>query len=248
LNNNVYPFDAKSVEVHINARPGAENPAIVSHKLRKPTLQELLDREKAINLTIVETSNREEEIQTDDDAATCALWDKIILEVKGYKGVPEFRALYESEKQTMRVGHKRTAILAMYAGSAQIVADEDEVSLGGNSWTVRQSIGPDPESPIYSVDHILREPTESERSKFKRSASKVSFIRGGKRPRTKIGADLRAYVEMYDALITDLIGGTVNDQPFGSSDRQEFLAAIDPTWKRLIVQTLMNAIEASLLD
>jgi hypothetical protein len=248
LNNNAYPFDAESVEVQINARPGADTPFIVTHQLRKPTLTELLDREKAINLEIVEESAREERIVTDDEMATCALWDKIILQVKGYKGIPQFRALTDGEKASMRAGHKKTAILAMYAGSAQVVGDEDEVSLGANTWTIRQLVGPDQEKPLFTVEHVLREPTESERAKFKRTASKVSFIRGAKRARTKIGADLRAYVEIYDALITDIDNGTVKDQPFHTSDRATFLAAIDPTWKRLIVQTLMAALEASLLD
>jgi len=248
LNDTAYPFDAPSVDVQINARPGGENPVIVTHRLRKPTLVELLDREKAINLEIVEESPREERIVTDDEQATCALWDKIILEVKGYKGIPDFRALTDGEKATMRAGHKKTAILAMYAGSAQVVGDEDEVSLGANSWTIRQLVGPDQDKPLFTIDHTLREPSEAERAKFKRTASKVSFIRGAKRPRTKIGADLKAYVEMYDLLVTDIEGGTVKDKPLIESERSVFLAAIDPTWKRLIVQTLMAALEASLLD
>ena len=248
MNDNAYPFDAPSVDVQINARPGGENPVIVTHRLRKPTLVELLDREKAINLEIVEENNREERIVTDDEQATCSLWDKIVLEVKGYKGIPDFRSLTEGEKSTMRAGHKKTAVLAMYAGSAQIVGDEDEVSLGANSWTIRQLVGPDQDKPLYTIDHILREPAESERAKFKRTASKVSFIRGAKRPRTKIGADLKAYVEMYDLLVTDIEGGTVKDKPFSQMERGAFIAAIDSTWKRIIIQTLMNALEASLLD
>jgi len=40
----------------------------------------------------------------------------------------------------------------------------------------------------------------------------------------------------------------VKDKPLIESERALFLAAIDPTWKRLIVQTLMAALEASLLD
>lgn len=248
MSNNSYPFDAPFVEVQINARPGGESPVIVSHKLRKPTLNELLDREKAISLEIVDNGNREEQIVTDDEIATCDLWNKIVLEVKGYKGISDYRGLTDSEKQSMRSGHKKTAVLAMYAGSAQVVGDEDEVTLGANFWTIRQMVGPDQEKPLYTVDHVLREPTESERAKFKRTASKISFVRGAKRPRTKIGADLKAYVEMYDALVTEIEGGSVDDKSFHTSDRGRFLAAIDPTWKRLVVQTLMNALEASLLD
>lgn len=249
MSENAYPFDAASIDVQFNARPGSPVPAIISHRLRKPTLQELIDREKAINLEIVETSNREEQIVTDDDAANCQLWDRLIVEVKGYAGVTDWQSLTDSQKAQMRPGHKRTAIVAMYAGSAQVVGGEDdEISLAMDSWTIRQLVGPDAENPIYTIDHVLREPTESERAKFKRNASKVSFVRGAKRPRTKIGADLRAYVEIYDALVTSIDGGTVAGKTLAESDRTAFLAAIDPTWKRVIVQTLMNAIEAALLD
>lgn len=249
MNNNLYDFDAPFIEVQINARPGASSPVIVSHKLRKPTLQELLDREKAISLEIVETSNREEQIVTDDDSANCQLWDRLIVEIKGYAGIPDWQPISDQQKMGMRPGHKRTSIVAMYAGSAQIIGgDEDEISLSMDTWTIRQMVGPDADNPLYTIDHVLREPTESERAKFKRNASKVSFVRGAKRARTKIGADLRAYVEIYDALVTSIDGGMVAGKTFKDSERGPFLAAIDPTWKRVIVQTLMNAIEAALLD
>jgi len=249
MSENTYPFDAPSIDVQFNARPGASTPVIISHRLRKPTLQELSDREKAINLEIVETSNREEQVVTDDEAANCQLWDRLIVSVKGYLGLADWRELTPDEKATMRPGHKRTAIVAMYAGSAQVLGGDDvEISLAMDTWTIRQLVGTDAENPLYTIDHVLREPSEAERAKFKRTASKVSFIRGAKRPRTRIGADLKAYVDLYDALITDIQGGSVADKAFASSDRVQFLAAIDPTWKRLIVQTLMNAIDAALLD
>lgn len=249
MSENAYPFDAPSIDIQFNARPGSNAPVIISHRLRKPTLQELVDREKAINLEIVETSNREEQIVTDDDAANCQLWDRLIVEIKGYAGMPDWQPVSDQQKAAMRPGHKRTAIVAMYAGSAQIVgSDEDEISLSMDTWTIQQLVGPDADNPLYTIDHVLREPTESERAKFKRNASKVSFVRGAKRPRTKIGADLRAYVEIYDALVTSIDGGTVGGKAFKDADRGPFLAAIDPTWKRVIVQTLMNAIEAALLD
>lgn len=244
----MYPFDEGIIEVWFNAKPGADTPVKVGHRLNKPTLQELLDREKAVNLEIIETGNREEQIVTDDEAATCRLWDKLIDQVKGYKGAADWRPLADEEKSQMRTSHKVMAIRAMYAGSCSVVGDENEVSLGADTWTIRQAVGPDEDAPLFEVLHILREPTESERAKFRKSSSKVSFIRGSKRPRTKIAQDLRAFVEMYDALVQNVVGGTVGGQTFQNCERPQFLAAIDPTWKRLIVQTLMNGLEAALLD
>ena len=245
---NLYPFDAAEVAVSFNARPGADNPVIVSHKLRKPTLMELVARDRDVNLEIVEISPREEQIVTDDEAANARLWDKLILSVKGYAGNAQWAEIPDGDKAGVRTGHKTTAIKAMYIGDCSIVGDVDsEVSLTSDTWVIRQSIG-DVDNPQFVIDHTLREPTESERIQFKRSASKVSFIRGGKKTRTRIGQDLTAFVKMYDLLVEGIIGGSVNGVEYAPSNRQAFLAAIDPTWKRLIVQTLMNAIEAALLD
>lgn len=243
-----YPFDLEFCEVQFNARPGADTPTVVAHRLRKPTIAELVEREKAINLEIVETTAREEQIVTDDEAATCKLWNKLILEVRGYRGAQDWRPLADEEKAAMRPGHKTMAVRAMYAGSCAVEDEGVEIGIGADTWTVKQSIGISEEQPDYTVLHVLREPTESERNQFRRSASKVSFIRGSKRARTRINQDLTAFVKMYDALVVNVIGGTVGGKPFSECDRTQFLTAIDPTWKRLIVQTLMNAVEAALLD
>src|SRR5262252_9925236 len=124
----LYPFDADFTEVLFNARPNAENPNLVYHRLRKPTLEELNERESQIKYELVEINSREDEIQTDDEIANARLWDKICVAVKGYKGIDEWRELSPEEKAAMRPGHKTMAIRAMYAGSCEIEGDEDGVS------------------------------------------------------------------------------------------------------------------------
>lgn len=246
---NIYPFDESTIEVQFNARPGADTPHVVAHRLRKPTLQELLEREQAVSLEIHEVSNREDTIVSDDEGANCRLWDKLILEVQGYRGMADWTPVNDEMKAQMRAGHKTTAIRGMYAGTATVANDDgDGVSLGGDDWTIKQAIGSDTENPQYEVLHILREPTEGERGKFKRAASSAHIVRGAKKSRTKIVTSLKAFVELYDALIIDIVGGTVNGQYLSHDNRSQFLAAVDPTWKRLVVQTLLNAIEAALLD
>src|SRR5262245_333988 len=105
----LYAFDAEHYEVSFNARPNAENPAVVRHRLRKPTLAELIEREGLINYELVELNQREDEIRADDETANARLWDKIALAVKGYRGAGDWRELTPEEKAAMRPGHKVTA-------------------------------------------------------------------------------------------------------------------------------------------
>jgi hypothetical protein len=245
MSDKLYPFDADFIEVAFNARPNSESPLIVYHKLRKPTLQELIEREGLISYEIVELNSREEELKADEDTANARLWDKIILQVKGYRGAEDWRDLSEEEKAAMRPGHKSTAIRAMYAANCEIEGDEDGVSISADTWTVRQEIGVGNE-PDYVVRHTLREPTEAERAKYKRSASSTSYIKGAKKARVMVRTNLRAYIELYDALIQVIEGGTFGGDV--GAYLELFKPAIDPIWKRLVIHTLMSTLEAQLSD
>jgi hypothetical protein len=247
--NNFYAFDADFFEVPFNARPTSDKPLIVYHRLRKPTLAELLDRESQINYEIVEISSREEEIRTDDETANARLWDKIAVAVMGYKGLDGWRELTAEDKAAMRPGHKSTAIRMLYAGSFEIEGEEDGVSIGADTWTVRQEIGAK-EEPDFVVMHILREPTEAERSKFKRSSSTTSYVKGAKRQQVRIRTNLRAHMELYDALIQNVVGGTVNGRGLTDDNgfRGEFIPAIDLVWKRQVIQCLMSTLEGQISD
>jgi len=232
-----YAFDAEFIEVDFNARPNAENPSIVSHRLRKPTLEELNERESLIKNELVEINSREDEFQADDEVANSRLWDKICVAVKGYKDAAEWRDVTDADRAAMRSGHKRTAILALYAGWCEIEGDEDGVSIGADTWTVVQNIGTKRDAPNFVVRHILREPTEAERIKFKRSASSTSYVKGAKKNQVRVRTNLRAYVELYDALIDHVEGATTTP-----------IAVIDPIWKRQVIQCLVANLEAQISD
>jgi len=242
----LYAFDADHIDVPFNARPQSETPVIVYHKLRKPTLAELLDRENQIKYELVEISSREDEIQTDDEIANARLWDKIAIAVKGYKGADEWRDITEDERAAMRPGHKSTAIHTMYAATCEVEGDEDGVSIGADTWTVKQSIGLKKSAPDFVVFHTLREPTEAERVKFKRSASSTSYVKGAKKTQVRIRTNLRAYIELYDALIQIVEGATVHGNV--GANLELFRSVIDPIWKRQVIQCLMANLEAQLSD
>lgn len=244
----LFAFDEQIHEIAFNARPRAESPVLVYHRLRKPTSVELNDRESRIKYETVEVSSREDEIRVDDEAANIWLWNKIILAVKGYNGVDGWQELAEEQKTILNPNHKVIAIRAFYAGSCEVESDSDIVSIGPETWTVVQKIGADEDKPDFTVRHILREPTEAERVKFKRSASSTAYVRGAKKTQVRVTTRLRPYAELYDALMQDIDGATVNGESFIATNRAQFLAAIDPIWKRQVIQCLMSYIEAQLLD
>lgn len=248
----LFAFDDSEIIVAFNARPNAEKPQIVRHKLRKPTLKELMEREDQIKYETVAVSSRENELDSDDETANARLWDKIAVAVKGYKGIDDWAHLAEEHRAAMRPGHKVTAIRALYAGSCEIEGDEDSVSIGADTWTVKQNIGTDDENPDYIVRHILREPTEAERQKFKASASRTSYVTGAKKMRIRVRTNLKAHADLYDALIQGIEGATAvkywGDVAHDQGLRSLFLKEVDPMWKRQIIQCLMSALEAQLSD
>lgn len=242
----LYPFDAETRTIQFNGKPNSDKPVIVTHVLRKPTLGELLEHEAQTVREVQEVNKNEDRIVSDTEKANANLWDKLILKIQGYRGFDQEREPSADEKAQMRPGHKSTAVLAMYDATAEVEDTEDGLGLSGDKWRIKHGIGPN-ETPDFTVYHILREPNEDERIKFKRTQSSQSLIRG-KKTRIKLAATLKAHVELYDALLDGIEGGTVNGETYSAANREAFIKAIDPFWKRQVVAALMDSLEAALLD
>lgn len=244
----LYPFDLEFIAVSFNARPNTETPKTVWHKLKKPTLQQLKQHEGQIKSELIGVSSREDEERVDDSIANTNLWHRLILSVRGYRGAADWRTLSDAEKDEMKPGHKSRAIRQMYACVCLVEANEDDdVSIGAETWVIRQEIGAGRE-PDFVVFHSLREPDKREWEKFKGTARRVSYVRGAKQTRTKINTSLQAYCDLYDSILLSIDGGTVRGQPFSAENRKGFLAEVDPIWKRKIIETLMDTLEGQSSD
>lgn len=241
-----YPFDAKNRAVQFNGKPNAETPVIITHTLRKPTLPELLEHEQQTVRQVQEVAKNEDRIVIDAEKANGNLWDKLVVTIQGYRGFEEAREPSVEEKKQLRASHKSTAFTAMYDASVELEDTQDGLGLSGDKWRIKHGIGPN-ETPDFIVYHILREPTEDERNKFRRATNQQSLIRG-KKTTIKLSATLKAHVELYDELLDGIEGGTVNGQEYAPERRAEFLREIDPLWKRQVVGCLMESLEAALLD
>lgn len=236
----LYPLDQTEIEVSI-----VSGKTTLGHKLNKPTLAQLLERESQLHYESEAINDNEERINSDDEQANARLWDAIASSVRGYKlnkadthPVNEWRELTPELKAAIPGGHKATAIRAMYQSACEIEKDEDEgFTLSVDIWTVRQTFG-DPDNPNFVVRHVLRTPDEKERRAFKQKSSQVSFSKGTRRQKTRVTTNLKSYVELYDGLYAGIDGVT------GSTA----LPGIDPIWKRQVIDCLMKSFEAGLKD
>lgn len=252
-----YPLDQQEITVNIKA--GGQ---VLSHKLTRPTLAQLIEREERTPIQSVSVSDTEEAIagDSDDETANAKLWDEIATEVKGYRlasepaeAVNNWRTTAELKKY-IPPSHKSGAVRAMYQSSVEMEKDEGEgFTLGEQEWTIKQTFG-DPDFPAYLIRHVLRTPTEGERREFKRKATEVRFGKGSRKQTTKVLTKLKAYVEMYDLLIVSISGATMNGQTWESYHAPNvaglggFVAAVDPVFKRQIVDCLMKEFDARVSD
>jgi hypothetical protein len=250
-----YSFDAKEFTIEIIAKPAnpeieGSTPKIVSHKLKRPTFDQLAAWEKAQAYETLAVSSRESEIISDATGATLKLWDECILSIKGYRinGSTDWRDVGEPEKREMSFYHKLTVIHGLYLASASIDEsyDEDEeegVSFGGaRQYRVKHLIGT--QSDPYVAFHTFREPSEVELKKFSKSQSTVSAMKGAKKQRLKYVTSLKAYVDTYDLLIL-----TVESGSDGNGGRLKHPpSTVDPIFKQQALQCLIDSLGAQLQD
>jgi hypothetical protein len=257
----LYPLDQAEFEVAVVTPQGT-----LYHKLRKPTLGELIEREERSSYETESVNDSEERVSADDEAANVRLWNQIVVDVKGYRmrgekasASIEWRGeslhdLSNDLKAAIPAAHKSVAVRGLYQFTCEVEKDEGEgFLLGAETWTVKQVFG-NLDFPDYIIRHILRTPTEQERREFKRKSSDVRFSKGSRKMKTKVVTHLKAHVELYDALLTQFDGLTLDGQTWETFTAKDFaqtgamVRAIDPIWKRNVIDALMKTFEASVSD
>lgn len=252
VNPALFAFDnPDGVEVGLILTPDSPTPQFAFHRLRQPTKEEVNEYASTEKSEYEQESKREERIVPGSDAPIIKLWDKIAIAVKGYGKLPtpkeEWHILRPEDKAKFRPGNKTAAIRAMYAHFCE-VEREDEIGIGGDEWTVKQSIGMRRSDPDFVIRYRFREPSEAERRTYRSETTTITNSTGLKKPRQRVRSNLKVYAQIFDALILDVEGGTVAGKPFRESDRAAFLDRIDQLYKRDILQTLMGALEADIQD
>jgi hypothetical protein len=245
----MYQLEEQTVEISLEVA-GVE----VSHRFTRPTKAQLVERDNRIRHEEVSLDDNQTETIYDDDAANVGLWDACATHVKGYDtgaGSSDWTALTDELRAVMPSEHKIKAVGALYTCSAMV----EKASTNGHGFPlmgatevkVRLSLG-DASEPYAEVMHVLRRPTEGEWTAYRRGIQRIVQVRGTKQPRFITHANLGASTAFYDALVTRIEGATIAGAEFNASTREEFLRAVDPIHKRVIVRAFAEHWGADLKD
>lgn len=235
-----YPLTESEAVISLHIKRG-DKTEIIQHKLRRPTLAELIEREQQSVAEVEEVAPNEDAWHEDSQAASAKLWDKCILGVTGYRIggqlATDFVPVSSEIAAKIPLTHKATAISGLYLAKSEVEKGEDEgFNLDGDTHTIKQSIGAS-EEPEFVLVHTLRQPTEGELREYNKRASTATSVSGSRKRKIRVRTNLKADVELYDKLAIALTGATPPEPRL-----------VDPIFKRQVVQALIASLNASLLD
>jgi hypothetical protein len=246
VNPALFAFDnPDGVEVKLNLTPDEEDPdkiQIVWHKFRRANAGELDDAVAGESTELRDEGKRAQRIMPSSDAHLVKLWDRTATAVKGYDDpIDEWRTLTDADKTRTRSSHKVLGITGAYTYKIKIERT-GRISLGGDEWTVKQEF---PSGEI--VRYRFREPTENERRNYRNDSRSVMQTKG-ENTRLQIKHKLKPCVDLFNALLLNVTGGTVQGKSFAEIGRDAFLQNIDPLYKRDAVDTLLPALDGAVQD
>ena len=255
-----YVFDNYPLTILLIHRPDSPKPIETQHRVRKPTIDEWVQWGREIKNTrrYLLPAEIEEEIRRNDDEdeiteayetsyrewdASKSLYDKIILEIAGYRfgkedkhSVKELRTPTQEMLEKLWFEHKEIVITRLYKCFCSVDEDSEASTKSDEVW-VRQELPPD--SSPYAVTHVLRKPTEEESYRFRSTIVQEQIPHDS--PETlNLILNLPAAIELYDALIIKIENATVNGQPFSETTRHAFLVEINPVYKLRVLEALLN--------
>jgi hypothetical protein len=258
---NQFEFDKGDFEVEINVSTNPEKEKLVSAKMRRSNLDEEIAREKKATIEYREVSSAEEEIVVLEEAANAELFNKVVLEVRGFrlKDEPVDKAQEWRDAQPLLSlipsSFKNTFVRGSRICSARFVEDEDDgVILGGNALLPVELIIGYEEDPLYVIKFELPEPEEKERIEFADKAMQFRTSRGKKKS-ARVVTDLNACVKFFDELMKrggTVEGGTVQGKPYSEfkegTSKAIFLESIHPIYKHRVINAALSKYNAKLQD
>lgn len=237
---NLYPLNQPETIIQLDFKQG-DKVHKLAHKLRRPSLPELLEREQQSVAEVEEVAPNEDAWHEDSQAANGKLWEKVCLGVKGYRiggqVSGDFVSVSPEIAAKIPLTHKSTAISGLYLSKCEVEGAEDEgFSLDGDTHTIRQEIGAS-DVPQFIIRHTLKPPSEADLRDYNRRANTATSVTGSRKRKIRVRTNLKADVELYDKLAVAIEGATPPDPRM-----------VDPIHKRQVIQTLIASLNASLSD
>lgn len=260
------PLDRGSFEVEINVSTSPEREKIVAARLRRPTLEEEVEREQRSATEIRPSGKDGEEYHSDAEAADADLFDRVAVAVKGFRlaGEPkeaasEWREPSPELKSLIPSNWKALFVRGVRSGEAEIspgLEDDEDVVLGASETISVDYFFPSKEDAQFKVVFEVPTPTERERQKFTDEVLRVIYGTRGKKS-SKIVTNLKASVAFFDSLMrrpsARVVGATVQGQSFEQMSASPlslavFLGGIDPLTKAKVVAAALSKFNARLRD
>jgi hypothetical protein len=262
-NNPGQPYILNSTEfrIPVNIAPAHEEAVWIYNKLRRPTIPELLTREKDSTTETKPVAGGESIIITNDRAANISLFKKICLSVQGHTSDNQEQEASEALFKSLTSGWMNKAIVGLYAGAARLRWNREMAFVDSDqnqALYVDHEFGTQ-ELPDYVITWKFKKPDEIVMADFRLNSMKVSTGGGGRRAKSKLITDLAVAMRTFKELL-DGVEGAVLAVPKGDGEegfnfitysadtRDEFIANVDPVLQRDAVQVVMDYMEGQLQD
>jgi hypothetical protein len=269
-----FPLDVTKVEVDIDVSTSPKVQKILTARMTRPEKGDLVKREAMTVTEIVEATATEEKIDSDEERGNAWLFDRIVTEIKGVRlpGEPEraaeeFRPADENILGLLPDSWKSKFVTGMYSKvKAEIFeAEEIGVLIGGSAAIPVDLRFGDEDNPFQVIRFDVPEPQETERRKYQKDSVELRQPKGSTKSRNRIVMHLDASIKYFDLLMRrpeadirsmdEATRVTVTDVTFEQAKRSanpyaldQFLAAIDPIYKRMVVNEAMSKYNAKVSD
>ena len=211
---------------------GRDRPA--THFFRPPKTADWLAYDLAIN-RFAEDQGDTRILCWPTESAMVSLWDKLALRTEGYGGFSEQPP--ENWKSLVPAPHKLPAVKLL----AQVFSKETDEDAGYSFDPSRAQVVLEAgrSGQICSpLRHFLQWPMERQQKDFSALGSRTYIVRGSRTGKTLIPSTLKELVRLYDELILEVQGYTVNGQV---PTRDQAVQGMDALHKQTVILGLFSA-------
>ena len=225
---NLCPLDWKTMDVKL-----AKGRFV--HTLERPSNDLLLEREDELELVVPIAKD-----------GSYAMPDRIVQEEIDEKYALKLRVgETQGYKGTIPQAHSAAAFQGLF--QREIYVDPD-CDIFGDEITVIEEVGTGDE-PDFVIRHIVRAPEEKELKKVRQKLNNGK-LHPDKRGRQKYvqKSNLRSMMSYYSTWFIRMEGAKIDERPFSTERRDEFLAEINALTQREVVKTIVQELIGNLLD
>lgn len=233
----LYELDYDFVDVELIV--GDKKKKRLTHRLRKPTFEELHRRFQLVVNEEINQSDGETEPIYNDEKANVYLYDALVQGVQNYR-LPSNDAegwTYSADeiRKMMPTPHKSKAIAGMYISSAALIEETEDDGMfpliGAAEIGIELEI-----AEQFKTRHFLQAPTEAQWSALQSKRVQTRQKRGEKRPHFSYQINIAPARDFYDQLLVRMEGVKLRSgAEFSSTDRQSFVANLDALFKQMVV-------------